>query len=135
LVCRSFTSVVIAAAFAVAAAIAPAAAQDIATPSGQTVSLYDVVLDDETRTARFRFLAPEIGASGGGRTFEDVQVDFEWLCHQAALPALASNGWEVAIVVISMSEREVIFGETAPDIVQFFEGFRVEPGACILEIF
>jgi hypothetical protein len=115
--------------------MSPVVAQEITTPSGQSVSLFDVVLEPDEDTARFRFLAPAIGPAEGGRPFEEVQVDFPWLCDLVALPALATNDWQVGHVVISMSEREVAFGTTDPDVVQFFEGFRIESGACILEIF
>jgi hypothetical protein len=64
-----------------------------------------------------------------------VQADFQWLCDMAARPALTANEWQVAQVVISMSNREVAFGATDPDVVQFFEGFRIEGDACILELF
>lgn len=116
-------------------AAAPVVAQEIATPSGQTVTLFDVILDTETDTARFRFLAPAIGPDGGARPFEEVQVDFQWLCDLVASPALASNDWQVDHVVISLSDREIDFGAVDPDVVQFFEGFRIESGACIVEIF
>jgi hypothetical protein len=113
----------------------PVMAQEIAAPSGQTVTLFDVILEAETDTARFRFLAPAIGPDGGARPFEEVQVDFQWLCDLVALPALASNDWQVDHVVISMSDSEIAFGATDPEVVQYFEGFRIESGTCIVEIF
>jgi hypothetical protein len=112
-------------------AAAPLAAQEIATPSGEVVTLFDVVLEPETAVARFRFLAPGIAT----RPFEDVQADFPWLCANLALPALAANAQGVAQVVISMSDRELPLGATDPDAVQYFEGFRIEDSACIWEAY
>ena len=61
--------------------------------------------------------------------------DFLWVCEALALPALAANGWETAEVAVSLADREVPFGATDPDSVQFFEGFRVEAGACVPQAF
>jgi hypothetical protein len=112
-------------------AAAPAAAQEITTPSGETVTLFDVVLEPDAALARFRFHAPGISA----RQFEDVQADFPWLCANLALPALAANDQGVAQVVISMSDRELPLGATDPEAVQYFEGFRIEDAACIWEAY
>jgi hypothetical protein len=117
------------------AGVPMALAQDIVAPSGQIVSLYDVVLDPAADMARFRFLAPEIGQDGGARPFEAIEGDFKWLCELTVLPALAANGWHVDHVVISMSDREIAFGATDPGITQYFEGFRLEAGTCEWEMF
>jgi hypothetical protein len=113
------------------AAAPPATAQQITTPSGEIVTLFDVVIEPDTALARFRFLAPGIAA----RAFEEVQDDFPWLCANLALPALAANDQTAAQVIISMSDRELPLGATDPDAVQYFEGFRIEDAACIWEAY
>jgi len=115
--------------FACLAAAAPAAAQDIVTPSGQTVRLFDVVLEPEAGIARFRFLSPAIATAG----FETVEPDMPWLCANVAVPALAANDWTVAQVIVSLSDRELALGTTDPDAVQFFEGFSITDGTCVWE--
>lgn len=115
---------------ALCAAAVPAAAQDIVPPSGQPVTLFDVVLEPDTSVARFRFLAPALAQ---GTPFEAVQGDFPWLCANVAVPALAANDWTVAQVIVSLSDREVALGATDPDAIQFFEGFRVDDAACLWE--
>jgi hypothetical protein len=110
-----------------------AVAQDIALPSGQSVTLYDVVLEPET--ARFRFLAPAIDPLGEGRTYEDVMDDFQVLCDSYALPALSQAGKDVPDIVISLSDREVTFGTADPSATQFFEPFSVQDGHCSKEDF
>jgi hypothetical protein len=115
---------------ALLAAAAPAAAQDILPPSGQAVTLFDVVLEPDTSVARFRFLAPSLA---DGTTFDVVQGDFPWLCANVAVPALAANDWTVTQVIVSLSDREVELGATDPDAIQFFEGFRIEDAACLWE--
>ena len=83
--------------------------------------------------ARFRLVVPGLG--GEGAAYDDVAQDFAWLCESLALPALGANGWAPTEVVIALSDREVPFGETDPEAVQFFEGFRVEDGTCIAQAF
>jgi hypothetical protein len=111
---------------------APAAAQTIVTPSGQSVTLFDVVIEPDTNLARFRFLAPQIGDGTG---FDAVQEDFPWLCANVALPALAANDWTPGQVIVSLSDRELALGASDPDAVQFFEGFRIEGDTCIWEAY
>ncbi|NBD30383.1 MAG: hypothetical protein GVY31_10160 [Alphaproteobacteria bacterium] len=113
-------------------AAAPAvAAQDVAVPSGQPLSLLEVRLDEAPDVARFRFLAPDLDARG----FEAVADDFAVLCADFALPALAASDVAVEKLVISMSSQDVPFGEVAPDVTQFFEVFGVQNGDCIWEAF
>jgi hypothetical protein len=113
------------------AAAPPVWAQQITTPSGEVVTLFDVVIEADTALARFRFLAPGIAA----RPFAEVQDDFPWLCTNLALPALAANDVTAAQVIISMSDRELPLGATDPDAVQYFEGFRIADAACIWEAY
>ncbi|WP_242494310.1 DUF6497 family protein [Loktanella sp. IMCC34160] len=105
----------------------------VVLPSGQSVTLIDVILEDTPSVARFRFLAPEIGA--GGRTYEEVLDDFPWLCEALAVPALQEAGVEVVEVVVSLSDRVVPFGEADPEATQFFEPFTLDGTACIWEQF
>ena len=106
-----------------------------AVPSGLTLALMDQRIEaqpDGSDWARFRFLAPAL-ATGVG--YDKVEGDFGYLCAEYALPDLMNQGAEVAQVVISLSSKELEFGETQPDIIQFFEAFRVEEGLCIWEAF
>ena len=97
-------------------------------------SLGTVVADVATGgLARFRLSAPHLAAEGAG--YETVAGDFLWLCENLALPALAANDWQPVEVVIVLSDREVEFGSTDPEAVQFFEGFRIADGACVPQAF
>lgn len=119
-----------------AAGAAPAAAggDALTVPSGQPVSLLEVLSDGPTEQPvyRFRFVAPEIG---GGLGFDRAAADMAHLCRTYALPRLAALGPAPAQVVISLSDRPLPFGETAPEAVQFFEVYRPEGEACIWEGF
>jgi len=90
-----------------------ASAQDVTVPSGHAMSLFDVILEEPTQTARFRFLVPAIAADEG----------------------LAANGWSAKDIVISMSSRELEFGTLTAEITQFFQPFRVQDDTCIWEDF
>jgi Family of unknown function (DUF6497) len=117
---------------------AQAAAGDdtpITVPSGQVVTLQEVVWNAAGvagLTLRFRFVAPAIAADVD---FEAAYADMQALCQTYAIPRMADFGPQVQQIVISLADRAVVFGETAPDVVQFFEAYRVEDGTCIWEIY
>lgn len=109
----------------------------IAVPSGQTVTLQDVIWNEPGPmglTFRFRFVAPEI-APGGRVDAEMASADMAALCQDFALPRIDPNGPQPAQVIISLSDRPVPFGEAQPDVTQFFEAYRIENGTCIWEMF
>lgn len=108
------------------------AAQQVAVPSGIEVTLYDVILEPDVNVARFRFLVPAI-AGGDGVGFADVLPDIQFLCDDVVVPGLAENGWTQGEVVISLSAQEVAFGVATPDVVQYFQPFSIQAGACIWE--
>jgi hypothetical protein len=110
---------------------APAAAQDLEVPSGQPLTLMERRLEEAPAMARFRFRAPELEARG----FAAVAEDFAALCDGYARPALAAEGITVDRVVISLSAQKVPFGESAPDVTQFFEVFRLSDDGCIWEYY
>ncbi|MCC7322101.1 MAG: hypothetical protein IT542_14115 [Rubellimicrobium sp.] len=116
-------------ALAVVLAAGPAAAEGV--PSGLGVTLYDLVIEPEAGIARFRFVAPDLGSL----PFAQVAADLPWLCAQVALPELRANGWEARQVVISIGEREVPMGEMDAGVLQYFEGFAIGQGDCVLEVF
>ncbi|MFP7673392.1 DUF6497 family protein [Marivita sp. S0852] len=104
-------------------------------PSGQAVSFHEMLSDQpgDGPIHRFRFIAPEIGQEG--RAYEDVEGDMQHLCETFALPQLAESDPQPQQIVISFSQSEIAFGEANPDVIQFFEAYRVENETCILEFF
>lgn len=115
----------------------PAAAQDfVPVPSGMAVTYVDTVTDaygPAGLTARFRFLAPQIG--NGAVTFEAASADMQALCDSYALPRISVTGPQPAQVVIVMMDRMVEFGVADEEATQFFEAYAVQDGACIWEAF
>ena len=113
---------------------AQVAAQQVNVPSGMDVALYDVILEPDTKIARFRFRAPSIDGDDAV-TFADALPDIQFLCDDVVLPGLAENGWTEGEVVISLSAENVDFGVATPDVVQYFQPFSIQAGACIWEDF
>lgn len=110
----------------------------IVTPSGQTVTLAEVVWaapGPEGLTTRFRFVAPAIAVEGGTVGFDAAAEDMLWLCQTFALPRIALTGPVPAQIVISLSDRDVAFGQAAPEATQFFEAYSIEDGVCVWQVF
>lgn len=107
----------------------PAAAQPVAVPSGLAVERIEVIWDEDLGLARFRFLAPGIAAPGFD--LRALRPDFDALCRQVAVPEVreAGPGWDE--VVLSMSSAVIPFGQIDPDVVQSFEGYRLQGEDCI----
>jgi hypothetical protein len=107
----------------------------VAVPSGIAVTLQDVIWNvpgPEGLTLRFRFIAPAIAE---GADLDAVSADMQHLCDAFALPRVPEFDPRPEQIVISVAAAPVAFGETAPDVVQFFESFRIEDGACQWELF
>lgn len=111
----------------------PALAVDV--PSGQPVELHEVLVDDlgDEIWLRFRFLAPQIARDGGSVSYAAAEPDFMHLCETLALPYIAEFALTGDVIVISMADRKVEFGQPDPDATQFFEAFRPVDNTCIWE--
>jgi hypothetical protein len=110
-------------------------ADPIPVPSGQTVTLLDVVLNapgPAGAAARFRFVAP--GIADGSVDFDTAAADMEALCRDYALPRVAGTVPPPQQIIISLSAAPVTFGAQT-DVVQYFEAYRIEGDTCIWEIF
>jgi len=112
--------------------------EEIAVPSGQKVTLLEVISNvpgPEGLTVRFRFLAPAIAKDGGTVDAEAASLDMDHLCQAYALDRIASIGPAPAQIIISMSDRDVPFGETRPDATQLFNAYSIADGTCVWEMF
>lgn len=112
----------------------PAAGPMVEVPSGRALSLIDVITNapgPKGAAARFRFLAPEL-------TSEDVEAaaaDMQVVCDSFALGRTDGMVPEPQQIIITFMSAPAPFGEAAPEVVQFFESFRIENGACVWEVF
>ncbi len=106
----------------------------IAVPSGREIALIDVITNapgSAGAVARFRFLAPGLAAED----LEASAADMQALCDGYALPRTSGTVPEPQQIIISLSAEAVPFGAAAPDVVQFFEVYRLTDGACVWEPF
>lgn len=122
----------------------PGTAQETAPPprplhlaSGLAATLIEAFLEPQADLPevwlRARFLAP--GIAGGAVGFEDVGADLMQLCREQVLPGLAARGEKAEVAVVSLSAAPIAFGQTSPDVTQYFEAYRIADGDCILEGF
>lgn len=103
-------------------------------PSGRALSLVDVITNapgPAGAAARFRFLVPDLSAEDAETALADMQV----VCDSFALERTRGTVPEPQQIIITFMSAEVPFGDAAPDVVQFFESFRVKNGACVWEVF
>lgn len=108
----------------------------IVTPSGLSLHWVQTLQDSdgpEGLTLRLRFLAPAI--AGGVADFAPIAADMQWLCETLALPLLPQIGRPPAQIVISLSDRDLPFGETDDTATQFFEAYRPDPPICDWDMF
>jgi hypothetical protein len=113
------------------------AQQEATVPSGQSVVLTEVLVDDSPGETwvRFRFLAPRIARAGGDVSYDVATRDMEYLCRSLVLPYLTDFDLSPSRVVISLSDRDVPFGASDPQATQFFEAYRPDVADCIWEEF
>ena len=106
----------------------------VEVPSGRSLSLIDVITNapgPEGATARFRFLAPGLQSEDAAGAAADMQA----VCDSFAVKRIDGMVPAPQQIVIVFAGEAVPFGEAAPDVVQFFESYRVENGACVWEVF
>jgi hypothetical protein len=108
---------------------------EVELPSGLEVSLLEGFVEvqpDGARWARFRYVMPALSEAAD---FDRVQQDFVALCDAQALPMLDAAGEEVALIVVSLMDKPLEFGQSDQGTVQYFESFAIREGRCIWEEF
>lgn len=113
----------------------PLAAAEV--PSGQDVTLHEVLIDEQEGVTwlRFRFLAPQIVGGEGQIPYEVAGQDMLHLCEVVALPYMDEYRLSGDKVVISFMDQITEFGQSDPDVTQYFESFRPENGVCMWDEF
>ncbi|WP_417249978.1 DUF6497 family protein [Celeribacter sp.] len=115
--------------------LSPVEPEVIEVPSGQPVAFHESLLDRPAMglTARFRFLAPELGTRIDAMSYDELEADLFALCEGYALPRIAAP--EPSQIVISLAEAPTEFGVAAPDVVEVFEAYRPDGDTCAWEAF
>jgi hypothetical protein len=97
----------------------------------QLIDVISNVAGTAGAAARFRFLVPDLAADDFAVSVDDMQE----LCDTYALPKTIGTVPQPQQIIISLAAAKVPFGQAAPDVVQFFETYRIEDGACVVEPF
>ncbi|MBU2868862.1 DUF6497 family protein [Pacificibacter marinus] len=107
----------------------------ITVPSGQPVTFFESMLDRPATglTARFRFVAPELPQTLAALSYDELEADMAYLCDTYAMPRIAAP--VPSMIVISLSERETVFGSVEQDVAQVFEAYRPAGTVCEWEAF
>lgn len=115
--------------------LAPRDLDVLTVPSGQPVTFFESLLDRPAMglTARFRFVAPKLAQALVDLSYEQLEADMAYLCDTYALPRIASP--VPSMIVISLSQRETVFGSVDPDVTQVFEAYRPAGETCEWEAF
>ncbi len=107
-------------------------ARAVDVPSGQPVTLQEVLIDTVGAETwlRFRFVAERITMADDA---EATAQDMGHLCVALALPYIAEYQLDGDVIVISLADRVTEFGVAAPEATQFFEAYRPSGKTCIWE--
>jgi hypothetical protein len=74
---------------------------------------------------------PDLSTNDVETTADDMQA----LCDGYALPRVEGMVPKPQQVIISLASEAVPFGQPAPEVVQFFEAYRIADGACVWAAF
>lgn len=108
----------------------------ITLPSGQEVTLHETLRETEPEVVRLRYVAPALKSALTRPSFEDLTEDLTALCNSQGKEAVSQDSdIPNATIIVSLSAQPTEFGTLNPDVPQVFEAFRIENGACILEMF
>ncbi|MGC8203796.1 DUF6497 family protein [Aliiroseovarius sp. PTFE2010] len=115
--------------------LAPRTVEPIILPSGHRVTFHEVISDAKGYglTIRFRFLAPWLAETIETTDYQEIEADMAFLCETYALPRVPDIGPQPAMIVVSLAQAKVPFGEPAPGVAQIFEAYRPDAGVCLWE--
>lgn len=109
-------------------------------PSGLKPALQEVIFEPKgvptslAKSMRLRFVAPEIVDTNAYSIF-DIEADFLVLCEVIGLARRAEMAPNVDNIIVSISAEPTIFGESQPNVVQYFDAYSVVDNSCIWDGF
>ena len=124
--------------YSVLVALAGQASASDTPPSGMKAELHETIFEPVGVTAstakvlRLRYVAAEV-ADKEAFGFNQIEADFVWLCTRDGLEFVTSSAPMIEQIIVSISSEIVPFGETAPNVVQYFDAFKLESQTCIWE--
>ncbi|WP_159807819.1 DUF6497 family protein [Litoreibacter roseus] len=114
-------------------ATASVAEDAIKVPSGAQVVFQEMRIDDgggSDAVLRVRYVAPQI-ADTSTYGFDVIEPDLSYLCETHGLLLRSERAPDTREIVISIASEPIAFGETTPEVVQYFDVFRVDSDHCI----
>ncbi len=105
-------------------------------PSGQPVTYQEAILEPQTdgeAVLRLRFIAPRIGEGPGRVPFAEAADDMAFLCREVGIAVAGRAEPQASRIIVALSAEETEFGRSYPDVVQFFEQYRIDGDDCIWE--
>lgn len=108
-------------------AAGPGVAQQ--APSGLTLQLQEVRFEAEEEVLRLRFVAPEL-RDLDRFGFARIEGDFQHLCDTVGLKTWDEQGRGARSIIVSLASEPVALGEAAPEVVQYFDQFRIAGDLC-----
>lgn len=120
-----------------AAPLPVGASEMVALPSGQEVTLYEVIVEagEKGDIYHLRFLKPSIADTDLLAELQANEADMAYLCQVYALPEIAMAGGLAEKIVVSFSDKPSPFGLANPEVTQIYESYRVENKTCQWEEF
>ncbi|PVA11911.1 hypothetical protein DC366_03000 [Pelagivirga sediminicola] len=112
----------------------PAFASAQVLPSGLQADLFETITEDEggAPVIRLRYLAEDLDP--GRMTPQTALEDMKFLCENNALAGMPSAR-EGTTIIVSLADRATPFGVIDSSVVQVFEVFTLNGGACMWEAF
>lgn len=105
-------------------------------PSGLDWALQEVIFEpadaapDARDMVRLRYLSDPLSDTTAF-SYEQIEADFMHYCQGDGLAQMRQSAPNATQIIISVASGKLAFGETAPEIVQYFEAFRPEGDVCI----
>ncbi|MCP5085316.1 MAG: hypothetical protein GY952_00705 [Rhodobacteraceae bacterium] len=112
------------------------ACADTPVPSGQPLELFasDVISGVGNESLLYLgLLAPQIAATEDRITYEQALTDIDRICTDFALPMArekATADAPINAVIIRLSDRPIMYGETDPEAAQYMGFYDVSAGDC-----
>lgn len=110
----------------------------VTLPSGLIARQHELVLEPVgapsalAKTVRVRFVAESL-ADTALWGFDRIEADFEALCRSVGLQNRQVSAPNAERVVISIASEPTNFGDSVPNVVQYFDSFLVQDDTCIWE--
>ena len=105
-------------------------------PSGLAPDLQEVLFEpagapaEQVKLMRLRLVAMEL-ADQQAFGFDAIEADFQKICETLGVEIAGKSAPNTERIIISLASDAIAFGESAPNVIQYFDVFRVADGTCV----